>query len=108
VLFYEGVNKMPRVCFFTGKRTISGRSIARRGKAKYLGGVGRKITGVTNRKFKPNLQKVRAVVNGKACRIRVSAKAIRIGLVQKRPKRNYSPPAPAAGGADQPAEKANS
>jgi len=99
---------MPRVCFFTGKRTISGKSIARRGKAKYLGGVGRKITGVTNRKFRPNLQKVRAVVNGTARRIRVSAKAIHMGLVQKRPKRNYQPAASAAGGADQPAEKANS
>jgi large subunit ribosomal protein L28 len=104
---------MPRVCFFTGKRTISGRSIARRGKAKYLGGVGRKITGVTNRKFRPNLQKVHAVVDGRACRIRVSAKAIRTGLVQKRPKRNYSSAArladssaePATGGADQPAKE---
>jgi len=96
---------MPRVCFFTGRRTVSGRSIARRGKAKYLGGVGRKITGVTNRKFKPNLQKIRVVVNGKACRIRVSAKAIRTGLVQKRPKRNYSP---AVRLADQPAEKTTS
>jgi large subunit ribosomal protein L28 len=93
---------MPRVCFFTGKRTVSGRSIARRGKAKYLGGVGRKITGITNRKFKPNLQKIHAVVDGKACRIRVSAKAIRTGLVQKRSKRNYSS---AARPADQPAEK---
>jgi len=91
---------MPRVCFFTGKRTVSGRSITRRGKAKYLGGVGRKITGITNRKFKPNLQKIRAIVDGRACRIRVSAKAIRTGLVQKRPKRNYSP---AVRPADQPA-----
>jgi len=93
---------MPRVCFFTGKRTVSGRSITRRGKAKYLGGVGRKITGVTNRKFKPNLQKVHAVVDGRACRIRVSAKAIRTGLVQKRPKRNYQP---AERLADQPAKE---
>ena len=93
---------MPRVCFFTGKRTMHGRSICRRGKAKYLGGVGRKVTGVTNRTFKPNLQKVRAIVNGKACRIRVSAKAIRTGLVQKRPKRNYSS---AARLADQPAKE---
>jgi len=79
---------MSRVCFFTGKRTVSGRSIARRGKAKYLGGVGRKVTGVTKRKFKPNIQKVRAVVDGKVCRIKVSAKAIRMGIVQKPPKRN--------------------
>jgi large subunit ribosomal protein L28 len=80
---------MSRVCYFTGKKTVAGRSIARRGKAKYLGGVGRKVTGISKRKFKPNIQKVRAVVNGKVCRIKVSAKAIRTGLVQKPPKRNY-------------------
>ena len=83
---------MSRECFFTGKRTVSGRSIARRGKAKYLGGVGKRVTGISKRKFKPNIQKVRAVVNGKVCRIKVSAKAIRMGLVQKPPKRNYKPP----------------
>ena len=88
---------MSRVCFFTGKRTATGRSIARRGKAKYLGGVGRKITGVTKRKFKPNIQKVRAVVDGKVCRIKVSAKAIHMGLVQKPQKRNYKPADKAAG-----------
>ncbi|MCH7813025.1 MAG: 50S ribosomal protein L28 [Planctomycetes bacterium] len=84
---------MSRICFFTGRKTRSGRSIARRGKAKYLGGVGRKVTGVTRRKFKPNIQKVRAVVDGKVCRIRVSAKAIRMGLVVKPPRRDYVPPA---------------
>ena len=80
---------MSRVCFFTGKRTLAGRSIARRGKAKYLGGVGRKITGISKRKFKPNIQKVRALVDGKVVRIRVSAKAIRNGLVIKPPRRNW-------------------
>ena len=88
---------MSRVCFFTGRRTSAGRSIARRGKAKHLGGVGKKVTGVTKRKFKPNIQKVRAVVNGKVCRIKVSAKAIRMGLVVKPPKRNYKPAQEAAG-----------
>ena len=88
---------MSRVCYFTGKKTASGKSIARRGKAKYLGGVGRKITGISNRKFKPNIQKVRAVVDGRVCRIRVSTKAIRTGLVQKRPKRNYKPAEQATG-----------
>jgi len=82
---------MSRVCYFTGKKTVSGNSVSRRGKAKYLGGVGRRITGVTRRKFKPNIQKVRAVVDGRVCRIRVSAKAIRIGLVEKPPRRNYKP-----------------
>ena len=62
---------MARVCYFTGKRTRAGRSIARRGKAKYLGGVGRKVTGITKRAFKPNIQKVRAVVDGKVVLTRV-------------------------------------
>ena len=88
---------MSRVCYFTGKRTTAGRSISRRGKAKYLGGVGRKITGISKRTFKPNIQKVRAVIDGKICRIRVSAKAIRMGLVQKPAKRNYKPAEKAAG-----------
>ncbi len=82
---------MSRVCHFTGKRTVAGRSIARRGKAKRLGGVGRKVTGITKRKFKPNIQRVRAVIDGKVCRIKVSAKAIRMGLIEKPTKRDYKP-----------------
>ncbi len=82
---------MARKCHFTGKKTVSGRSISRRGKAKYLGGVGRNVTGVSKRKFKPDIQKVRAVVDGKVCRIKVSAKAIRMGLVEKPMKRDYKP-----------------
>ena len=82
---------MARECPFTGKKTRAGRSISRRGKAKYLGGVGRKVTGVTRRRFKPNIQKVRAVIDGKVCRIRVSAKAIRMGLITKPPKRDWKP-----------------
>ncbi len=82
---------MSRVCPFTGKRTVAGRSISRRGKAKHLGGVGKKVTGVTKRKFKPNIQKVRAVIDGTVCRIRVSAKAIRMGFIVKPQKRDYQP-----------------
>lgn len=87
---------MARVCFFLGKKTVTGRSYAIRGKAKYLGGNGTKVTGITKRKFKPNIQKVRAVVEGKVCRIRVSAKALRMGLIVKPIKRNYTAPAAAA------------
>ncbi len=87
---------MPRECFFTGKRTRAGRSYAHRGKAKYLGGVGIKITGKTKRKFKPNIQRVRALIDGKVCRIQVSAKAIRMGLVIKPPKRDWKPDADTA------------
>ncbi len=87
---------MARMCPFTGKKTISGSSISRRGKAKYLGGVGRKTTGISKRKFKPNIQKVRALVDGRVTRIRVSAKAIRMGLVVKPPRRNWVKPEPEA------------
>lgn len=92
---------MARKCMFTGKKTIFGRSLSRRGKAKYLGGVGRKTTGISNRKFKPNIQKVRAVIAGRVVRIRVSAKAIRMGLIVKPPKRDWQPPQP-----EQPVETA--
>ena len=82
---------MSRVCRFTGKRTKFGRSYARRGKAKYLGGVGRKVTGRSHRKFKPNVQTVRAIVDGKVVRVRASAKAIRNGMVVKPLKRDWKP-----------------
>ena len=88
---------MSRECIFTGKRTVAGQSIARRGKAKHLGGVGRKVTGVTKRKFKPNIQRVRAIIDGKVCRIKVSAKAIKMGLIVKPLKRDYKPAEKAAG-----------
>ena len=83
---------MPRVCAITGRRTHAGRKYAHRGKAKRLGGVGIKTTGKTRRKFKANIQRVRAVVNGRIVRINVSAKAIRGGLVTKPGKRDYTPP----------------
>jgi len=82
---------MSRVCYFTGKRTVAGRSIARRGKAKRLGGVGKKTTGITKRKFKPNIQRVRAVIEGKVTRVKVSAKAMRMGLIVKPQKRVHKP-----------------
>ena len=82
---------MSRVCHFTGKRTTAGNQIARRGKAKYLGGVGKKTTGITKRKFKPNIQRVRAVIDGRVCRVKVSAKAIRMGLLVKPQRRSYKP-----------------
>jgi large subunit ribosomal protein L28 len=87
---------MPRLCSFTGKKTTFGRKIARRGKAKYLGGVGLKTTGVTHRKFKANMQRVRALIDGRVTRINVSTKAIRSGYIVKPPKRTWKPDESAA------------
>ncbi|MBC7782681.1 MAG: 50S ribosomal protein L28 [Burkholderiales bacterium] len=82
---------MPRVCYFTGKKTRIGNQKTHRGKAKYLGGVGTKCTGITARQFKANIQTVRAVVDGQITRIKVSTKAIKMGLVQKPVRSNYKP-----------------
>ena len=84
---------MPRVCYFTGKKTTFGNQKTHRGKAKYLGGVGTKTTGITARKFKANIQKVRAVVDGQIVRIKVSTKAIRSGMITKPVRRKYKPAA---------------
>lgn len=80
---------MPRVCYFTGKKTSFGHKVTHRGKAKYLGGVGTKITGISGRKFRPNIQKVRAVINGRIVRVKVSTKAIRNGMITKPAVRRY-------------------
>lgn len=87
---------MPRVCHFTGRKTSMGRQKTTRGKAKYLGGVGTKTTGITARKFRPNIQKVRALIDGTVVRIKVSTKAIKSGLITKPTKRNWKPAATAA------------
>jgi large subunit ribosomal protein L28 len=84
---------MPRVCYFTGKKTTFGNQITHRGKAKYLGGVGTKITGITARTFKPNIQKVRAVIDGQIVRVKVSAKAIKSGVIVKPVRRKWTKPA---------------
>lgn len=81
---------MTRVCKFTGRRTSAGNTYTHRGRAKYLGGVGTKVTGKTKRKFKPNIQKVTAIVDGAPQRVKASAKAIRMGLVIKPLKRKYA------------------
>ena len=49
---------MARVCEVCGKGPQMGNSVETRGKAKYMGGVGTKKTGITRRQFRPNLQRV--------------------------------------------------
>ncbi|MHC5004678.1 MAG: 50S ribosomal protein L28 [Planctomycetota bacterium] len=80
---------MPRVCHFTGARTRVGRKVRYRGKPKYQGGIGLKVTAISKRTFKPNLQTLTAMVDGRPARIKVSTRAIRDGLVVKPLKRKY-------------------
>lgn len=75
---------MARVCEVCGKTSAMGNSVAHRGKAKYLGGVGTKITGITRRTFKPNLQRVHVTTaNGTHKTMRVCTQCIRNGAVAK-------------------------
>jgi large subunit ribosomal protein L28 len=80
---------MPRTCHFTGKSTKFGNRISRSGAAIKTGGFGLKTSGIHRRKFKPNLQTLTIVLDGKPVRTTVSAKAIRAGLVVKPLKRKY-------------------
>jgi large subunit ribosomal protein L28 len=86
---------MARVCEFTGRRPAKGRIIWRSGKAKKKGGIGTHVTAITKRRFIPNLQRVKAVVNGEVRYVRVCAKAIKQGLVIKPPRRVWKAAAPA-------------
>jgi len=83
---------MSRICELTGKGSRKGSIIWRSGKPKKQGGIGTHITAITKRRFMPNLQRVKAVVNGEVRYIRVSASAIKKGLVVKAPKRNWKKP----------------
>jgi large subunit ribosomal protein L28 len=80
---------MARICELTGKRPIKGSIIWRSGKSKKSGGIGTHITAITKRRFMPNLQRVKAVINGEVRYIRVTANAIKQGLVVKAPKRTW-------------------
>ena len=80
---------MARICELTGKRPIKGSIIWRSGKAKKRGGIGTHVTAITKRRFFPNLQNVKAVIDGEVRFIRVTAKALKRGLVTKPLRRNY-------------------
>jgi large subunit ribosomal protein L28 len=70
-------------CDICQKGPSSGNRLEQRGKAKYLGGNGRKTTGITKRVWQPNLQRVRVEVDGKTVRKRVCVQCIRSGRIQK-------------------------
>mgnify|MGYP000409697247 CR=1 FL=1 len=74
---------MSKVCYFCGKKLSRGNTVQRRGLAKKKGGIGKKTTSITKRTFKPNLQKVRIVENGKIKEVFACAKCIKKGTYHK-------------------------
>lgn len=74
---------MSRVCDICGKgKTVGGR-VTRRGLAKKKGGIGMHVVKNVKRTFSPNLQDVRAVVNGRVQRMTVCTACIRDNKVVK-------------------------
>jgi large subunit ribosomal protein L28 len=80
---------MARICELTGKRPMKGSIIWRSGKSKKSGGIGTHVTAITKRRFMPNLQRVKAVINGEVRYVRVATSAIKKGLITKAPKRKW-------------------
>jgi large subunit ribosomal protein L28 len=75
---------MSKACEVCGKSASVGNSVETRGKAKYLGGVGPKVTGITKRRFTPNLQSIKASLpNGEVRTMRVCVQCIRSGRIRK-------------------------
>ncbi len=61
---------MSMVCELCGKRPMSGNHVSH-------------AHNLTRRRWKPNIQKVRAVINGTVRKIRICAKCLKSGKVQK-------------------------
>jgi large subunit ribosomal protein L28 len=69
---------------------MKGSIIWRSGKAKKSGGIGTHVTAITKRKFRVNIQRVKALLpNGEVRYVRVAATALKKGLVTKAPKRTW-------------------
>ncbi len=71
-------------CEFCEKTKSVGNQITTRGKAKYLGGVGTKVTGISRREFKPNLQRIKITTpNGTNKTVLICTRCLKKGIVRK-------------------------
>jgi len=84
-----------KTCVICNKKPIVGNSIARRGLPKKTGGIGLKTTGITRRRFLPNLHKTKVrFPNGTVRRVNVCTSCLQSGKVTKAPARRvYKKPA---------------
>ncbi len=94
---------MSNICEYSGKRPQVGNSIVRRGKAKRSGGIGQNVTGISKRRWIPNLQTIRIIdENGTVKKVKVCARYIKAGKFTKIPRgyrKQYAEAAKAAAAA---------
>lgn len=69
---------MARQCDICSKKTVFGSKVSH-------------AHNVTNRSWQPNLQRVRALIDGAVRHIRVCTRCLRSGRVVKAPARNWTP-----------------
>ena len=82
-----------RQCAVCGKKPVIGHKVTHRGMLKVKGGVGRKTVRVNRRRFFPNLQRARTVLDGTVRRVRVCTSCLKSGLVLPAPRRSAPRPA---------------
>lgn len=70
-------------CELCGKQPSFGKAVQRLGR----GALKRRVKSRTTRRFNPNIQRVRALINGTVRRIDVCTACIKAGKVQKPPRR---------------------
>jgi len=74
---------MPKTCAICKKGPSTGFKYTRRGMEKRKGGAGSKVVGKAFRRFLPNLQTVKAKINGTVKRVDVCVKCLKAGKVTK-------------------------
>jgi large subunit ribosomal protein L28 len=74
---------MLKICALCQKGPLAGKLVVRKGLAKKKGGTGSKIARATLRKFNPNIQKMRILMDGHPKQVYLCAKCIKKGRFQK-------------------------
>jgi len=74
---------MSRVCVICQKKSVAGRQYAYRGMAKAKGGAGVKVTRKSLRRFMPNLQRIKIILNGVVQKVLVCTKCIKSERIVK-------------------------
>lgn len=74
---------MLKKCAICQKGALTGKTLVRKGLAKKKGGTGSKISRANKRRFLPNLQKVRILINGCPKTVYVCTKCLKKGNILK-------------------------